>query len=487
MPRQPNVLLIWTDEQRADTLACYGNEVIQTPHLNALAERSFVFENAYCTQPVCTPSRASILSGLWPHTHGCVSNNTALPAGVQTLAELMNEEYHCAYYGKWHLGDEIVAQHGFEEWVSLEDGPYRPFFSRPEYFERFSDYHHFLVEQGYAPDTKAADGARVFSRGFAAALPERFSKAGFLGQRVSKFLSEYESDRPFLLSANFLEPHMPFFGPLNNQHDLNGLPEDPVFAQPPGNDASLRNRLFAAQYATYGLGGYPLQTRDDWRRVRANYYGLVTMVDNAIGEILRALEKSGQAENTVVVFTSDHGDMMGDHALLAKSVMYQEAIRIPLLMHVPWLENRRIGGQISQIDLVPTLLELTGQSHADHLQGRSRVQAMRDGRRLDEDIVVEWNSDSWLPQGRVVAGGFGAENAECVAGQSWRTLVSRERVKINVSDSDHSELYDLNNDPYEQHNRWDDPRYGEERNELLARLARWQQQTGDKTKIAPQP
>jgi arylsulfatase A-like enzyme len=121
--RKPNLLFIWTDEQRADTMAVYGNRKIRVPNFNKLAAESIVFRNAYVTQPVCTPNRAAVMTGLWPHTSGLVTNNIPLPKETRCLNELIDDpDYRTAYMGKWHLGDEIFAQHGFEEWVSMEDG-----------------------------------------------------------------------------------------------------------------------------------------------------------------------------------------------------------------------------------------------------------------------------------------------------------------------------------------------------------------------------
>jgi len=119
--RKPNLLVLWTDEQRADTLAVYGNRRIHTPHLNRLATQSFVFRDAYVSQPVCTPSRATVMTGLYPHQCGCTANNIPLRADTPCLPELLADpDYATGYMGKWHLGDEIFAQHGFREWVSIE-------------------------------------------------------------------------------------------------------------------------------------------------------------------------------------------------------------------------------------------------------------------------------------------------------------------------------------------------------------------------------
>jgi arylsulfatase A-like enzyme len=455
----PNLLLIWTDEQRDDTMSCYGNAFIQTPNLNRLAESSFVFERAYCTQPVCTPSRASILTGLWPHTHGCIRNNTPLPKAHPTLAEMLDGTYHCAYYGKWHLGDEIVPQRGFREWLSIEDAIYRPYYSRPGTLASRSDYHHYLVRQGYEPDARAKDGGEVFSRQFAAQLPVEHSKASFLGREAARFIREQPPDRPWLLSVNFLEPHMPFTGPLNDLHDPAGVPVGPAFGLPPEGNVARRKQANASRFRENGFGGLPLRSAADWRRLRARYYGLVSLVDRAVGEIVQALDASGQADNTIVVYTSDHGDMMGDHACLTKGVTYEEAVRIPLLIRVPWLAQAQtlVRGRVSQVDLVPTLLELLARDCPSHVQGTSRAGVLGRGNSLeDNDVVVEWNGDA-----------------------VWRTIVSRENWKLNLCRTDQGEFYDLNEDPHELRNRYEDPAYRSRIQELAGRIREWQRVTGD--------
>jgi arylsulfatase A-like enzyme len=457
--RPPNLLLIWTDEQRDDTMACYGNTFIQAPNLNRIAEGAFVFEHAYCTQPVCTPSRASILTGLWPHTHGCIRNNTPLPSAHPTLAEMLGGTYHCAYYGKWHLGDEIVPQRGFKEWLSIEDAIYRPYYSQPEHLERRSDYHYYLVRQGFEPDATAQDGGKVFSRNFAAQLPVEHTKAAYLGREAARFIRGQPRDRPWMLSVNFLEPHMPFIGPLNDLHDPAEMPVGPAFGVPPGANVARKKQDNAARFREHGFGGLPLKTDGDWRRLRGRYYGLVSLVDQAVGAITEALEASGQAERTIVVYTSDHGDMMGDHACLTKGITYEQAIRIPFLIRVPWLAltQTRIPGHISQVDLVPTLLDLMGQPPQGHVQGTSRADVLTAEASLSEnDVIVEWNGDS-----------------------VWRTIVSHENWKLDLCSTDQSEFYDLNQDPHELTNRFHDPAYRAQIEDLTARIRAWQRSTSD--------
>ncbi len=477
-PMRPNLLFIFTDEQRWDTLPCYGNDAVQAPNLERLARQGAVFEHCYVTQSICTPSRSSLMTGYYPHTTGCIGNNVALPADMPTLAELVPGDYLRGYVGKWHLGDEVIAQHGFQEWVSLDD-EYRAHYSRPEYGARLSDYHHFLVEQGYEPDTEE-HGARVFSRPFAASLPEPFTKARFVGRQTADMVRRFAGrERPFVICANLLEPHMPFTGPLNHLHDPGEIPTGPAFLKPPPENAALVNRMLAEYFLNSEWEGHDLRTEAGWRRIRANYLGLVTLVDNAVGDILRALEESGASEETIVVFTSDHGDMMGDHGLLAKAVQYEEAVRVPLLVRAPWLagQGQRVRGRFSQIDLVPTLLDLLGLPVPGGLHGQSRSGALQgDGSLEGEDAFIEWNGRHSRPGPPFTTAG---EETRRILALPWRTVVSADGWKLNLNAGDQCELYHLESDPHERRNRYDERGQRSRIRDLTGRIEAWQQRTAD--------
>lgn len=477
MARKPNLLFIFTDEQRFDTMACYGNQQIHTPNLNALAEESFVFENPYVTQPVCTPSRSSIMTGLYPHTNGCTANNVPLGPETRTIAEMVSDDYLCAYYGKWHLGDEIIAQHGFGDWVSIED-LYRTWYTKEAYLSRLSDYHHFLVAKGFEPDMERR-GAMIFNRWTVAALPEEYTKASFLGREVACFIRE-NRERPFMLYVNFLEPHSPKTGPFDHQYAPDELLTGPHFLQRPPQNASLLHRLMADYYAHCQFEGHDLKTEAGGRRIRARYWGLVTLVDRAVGVILSALAECGLANDTIVVFTSDHGDMMGDHGILYKTVFYEPSVRVALLMRVPWFgrEQRIIPGRISQVDLVPTLLELMGEPVPDELQGTSRVPVLEGESTLaGNDVFIQWTGVGHPTSGFSMD--LSEREMETILQAPWRTIVSAEGWKLNLSPVDQCELYDLNADPYEQHNLFDDPAQRGRIRDLADRIRRWQERTGD--------
>ena len=480
--KRHNLLFIFTDQQRADSLGCYGSTTGATPNLDRLAEESLVFENAYVTQPTCTPSRASILTGLYPHNHGATRNNLRLAPEIPTLAEMVSDDTYRAYYGKWHLGDEVVAQHGFDEWLSFEDG-YREHYSRPEYLERFSDYHHYLLAAGYEPDL-VVDGARVFSRQMVAALPEEHTKARFLGRETARFLHDFRQKRgrrPFILYVAFLEPHPPYISPLAERFPAGALPVGQTFRKVPEEDTARVNRLRALNYMEAGRRhGQDLTTEAGMRTLRSHYTGNVALVDRAVGDILQALRESGLEDETLVVYSSDHGDMLGDHGMFAKFVMYEEAIRVPLLVRIPWLREARgdVTGRFSQVDLVPTLLELLGHPVPESLDGESRARVVWGEESLtDNDVFVEWNGPDGRP-GKLFPGGVPQHEWAAVRG-AWRTIIGREGWKLNLSRHDRCELYDLNNDPHEEKNLFNDPAQSERVLALIERLRRWQERTGD--------
>ncbi len=478
----PNVLFLFTDEQRADTLGAYGNDRIETPNLDRLADRATLFDRAYVTQPVCTPSRSTIMTGLYPHTSGCTANNVPLPAGAPCLPEMLPPgRYVTGYHGKWHLGDEIFRQHGFDEWVSIED-MYGSHYSQARDRSARSDYHHWLAARGVSPARGDA-----FGRGQTARLPEELSRPAFLAAEASRFIRE-NTDRPFALYVNFLEPHMPFFGPRDGQYDPAEITLPGNFDARIADDQPLKARLFARHYLEKGHSGLPLRTEADWRRMIANYWGLCSLVDTHVGAILATLDDCGLTDDTIIVYTSDHGDMMGSHRLIAKCVMFEEAVRVPLLVKVPGQSaSRRVAGPVSQIDLVPTLLDLMGAGAPDALEGaslRPELEGRRDG---SDEVVIEWNGDNnGLPGlddgGRNypdhLAETAPAGDAIAAITDPVRSIVTAD-WKLNFSPLGESELYDLAADPGETTNRVRDPACAPVIADLTARLRRWRSSSKD--------
>jgi choline-sulfatase len=307
---------------------------------------------------------------------------------------------------------------------------------------------------------------------------------------ASHFLRDV-GHQPFVLYVSFFEPHPPWVGPLDGLYPPEAVPVGPTFRKPPPANAALLNRLIAESYAqSETLYGEDLQQELGWRRLRARYLALVTLVDRAIGDILNALDESGHAEDTLVVFTSDHGEMAGDHHMFQKGLLYEESVKVPLLIRVPRAQGgpRRVTQPVSHIDLVPTLLELLGEPVPADLPGRSRAAVLAEGRPWpEEDVIVEWNGDGGRRPSKWVRGGDLQASAswEAVKGP-WRTLRAADGFKLNLCAHEQSELYDLNSDPYEERNLFDAAEQRERLRTMTARLRHWQQRTGDSVPL-PDP
>lgn len=491
--RPPNLLFLYTDEQRRDTLACYGNRQIEMPNLNRLAEESTVFDRAYVSQPVCTPSRSTLLTGLWPHTNGCTENNVPLRPETKCFPEMLAPGYATAHHGKWHLGDEIFAQHGFQEWRGIDDH-YEKYYSPSRDRHERCGYHHFLLSKGYTP----ANGS-YFTRVEVSRFPESVSKPAYLAQEASRYFRE-NRDRPFVLFVNFFEPHMPFTGPRNAQYDPKSIPLPENFNLPESADLPLKTRLFQRWYTERGAGtGLTLKDEAGWQRLIAQYWGLCSQVDAHAGTILDALDANGLRDNTIVVWTSDHGDMMGSHRIVAKCTQYEEAVSVPMLIRMPGQRRgRRVTGPFGHIDVVPTLLDLMGQEVPSHLQGRSRraqVEASGDA-RLTDDVVIEWNGANCGLTADVVGKadlpgnmpewmkGFGTrEEIQSAVSDPVRTIIGPEGWKYTCSTRGDDELYDLNADPFEKVNLARRPEQKARIAELRRRIGVWQKSTGDVVKL----
>src|ERR1700736_3615844 len=303
LPRKRNLIIFLPDQQRADTIACYGGGKVHSPNLAKLASESVIFDRAYVTQPVCSSSRASLMTGMWPHTTGCTQNGGAIHPQFRVLPELVaDEDYRSGYIGKWHLGPEELLPRAFDERVSTQGE---------------SNYSAFLISKGLKPDRKEGG----FTELTVSNLPLELSQPKFLEERACEFIRE-NRNRPFILVVAFVEPHTPYNGPLNNEHSE--VDVDLTANVPLAEKTPLRYRLIREWQQDAALDDSTIRqlyfgvSPEDYRSLKQKYLGLVTLVDRSIGSILSCLEREGLSENTIVVHTSDHGDMLGAHQLFRK-------------------------------------------------------------------------------------------------------------------------------------------------------------------------
>jgi N-acetylglucosamine-6-sulfatase len=459
--RKPNLVVFLPDQLRADAIT-----PAYAPNLAKLAGQSVVFERAYVTHPVCTPSRSSIMTGTWPHQNGCTRNSVALPAKFKCLPQLVDGSYTSAYFGKWHLGNDSQPQRGFQHWLSTEG---------------ISDYSRLLISHGHKSDRE--DG--TFSPMYVSNLPIELSKTRFLKKHACEFIEKHR-DKAFVLFVAFVEPHSPYNGPLNNFHHLAKVQATTslsdrtplryqLMREWQESEALLDRKRLPEQYY-FGIGP------EECEGMRQRYLGLVTQVDQSIGAILDCLARNNLAESTIVVHTSDHGDMLGDHGLFGKEVMFEEAVRVPWLIRLPGQQSaRRIASPASLIDFLPTLVELLGGESTSQLAGTSRAGLIRGEDGASGPVFIEWAPNRIkVKKATKLASRWRLKRA---VNESTRTILTSEGWKLSLRDRDLNELYYLPEDPSETSNLHGDGKHGRIVGELAERIHNWQKQTGDNLRV----
>jgi arylsulfatase A-like enzyme len=471
LPRKPNLIVFLPDQQRADTIACYGGKKVHAPNLNKLAAESVVFERTYVTHPVCTPSRSSLMSGTWPHINGCTRNSVPLDRQFRVFPEMMEDkDYHTAYMGKWHLGEEGPAQRGFHQWISTED---------------HGDYTNFLISTGVTPDKQ--DGR--FSELVISNLPLELSRPKFLEKHACEFIEKHHRD-PFILVVGFVEPHSPYNGPLNDEHPLDEVDLDFTATVPASENIPLRYRLmreWQQAEAVLDRERLPAQlffgiTPEEYHSIKQRYLGLVTLVDQSVGAILGCLEQCGLTDNTIVVHTSDHGDSLGAHHLFGKEVMFEEAARVPFLIQLPGeTRGETVPQPVSHIDFVPTLLDLLGQPKHPQCAGKSLLPLIHEEALPPENIFIEW-----APNRTKVKKGTSLARRRLIkraVDESTRAVVTPDGWKLCLRDKDLNELYNLKDDPWEMRNLCADRQYASVISRVAGEIHRWQESVHDRLKI----
>jgi arylsulfatase len=489
MSRKPSLIVFLADGVRHDVLAAAGNTRIQMPNVNRLAESSAVFHRAYCAQPVSPPPRSTILTGRHPHNTGILHHGIPLARDVPTLAELIDDpDYVSSYMGLWVLGNEIDRQHGFDHWISIEDG-YRNKPGEADCEGRMSTYAQYLRENGFREDD-IKRGYPIFTRYFCTRLPERFSKAGYLAMEARKFIKAH-TDRPFVLFVSFLDPHAPNASVNDDLYPRDEVDLPPAFNLQPPKDIPLRARLNRQFYKdnkpdTHACSTVPLADEAAWREKIARYWGQLTHVDSQIGKILGELRDLGRENDTIVTFTSDHGDMMGDFRMLAKGLLQESSVRVPLVISIPGLTEKGIElhDPVSQVHLVPTFLDLLGLKTEKALDGASLLPVIRGESPAADDVFIEWHgidgADKWAvpyyPKDQM-------DDVCKIVGAPVRTIVTRDGWKMSLSGAGEHELYNLSADPLETKNLYSSGDADAIIETLTRKIRDWQDRTGDEVEF----
>jgi len=465
----PNILWICTDQQRADSLGCYGNRFVNTPNIDRLAKNGVRFTNAYAQNPVCMPSRASFLTGRYPRACGVRYNGQDMPEEMaKYLAPRILKEkagYLCGLSGKLHLAIcNPVTGRATEP--RLNDG-YDAFYwsHEPGYRWPLGDYSLWLKSVGKEYKRTPVEGCSYVCTG----MPEKYHQTTWCADKAIEFMdTAHKFGRPWLFSLNCFDPHHPFDPPaeyLNRYLDM--LDELPLPNYREGEIESkgqMVRRNHAGAYGKKGSFAYDGMSERDHRLIKAAYYAMCDLIDAQVGRLVEYLGASGQLDNTVIIFHSDHGESLGDHGVYLKGpYFYEESVNVPLIMHCPALFK---GGIVSRalvelVDIVPTLYELCGIGESKAVHGRSLagiLKGEKDPNVFRDSVYSEIYADT--------------ENAEP---SIYSTMVRNERYKLtkihvipkNKEIDCKGELYDLVADPGERNNLYTLPEYGEVKTELL--------------------
>jgi choline-sulfatase len=396
-PRAPNILFVMVDQLAAPALPAYGHSVVKTPHLDRLARRSVVFDSAYCNFPICAPSRASLLTGRLPHGIEAWDNASEFPAAVPTMAHyLRHAGYRTILCGKMHfIGPD--QRHGFEERLTTDiypaDFAWTPDWTRgPE---------HRPTGVSMRPVLEAGPCVRSLQIDYD-------DEVEYKAMQRLHDLARDPQQRPFFMTVSFTHPHPPFVSPqrfwdLYRDEDIDMPRVAPI-------DYAKLDEHSRWLHVAHAQNLYTV-TEDDVRRARRAYYGMTSYVDEKVGHVLEVLEQTGLAQDTLVVLTGDHGEMLGERGMWFKQCFFEWSARVPLMISLPdRFKPARVGAHVSLVDLLPTFMDMAKPGEAfepvDAIDGTSLVPLLDgsdDG--ADRTVVSEYSSEGVRAASRMVREG----------------------------------------------------------------------------------
>lgn len=478
--RKPNFIFVMTDEQNLRGLSCYKGTVCKTPTVDRMAREGALFENAYCAYPVCMPSRAAFMTGRFPHVNGVRCNGIALPENEISLPQIFKEAgYTTALCGKDHC------------------------FSRPDRLDKLFDFKLRAMHFGlYAPlpeDFPA--GAEEANRYYTETLrPKAYNPfghgvipfdpgvcdAGLITEAAVRFIrGEAAGDSPFFMWLSYPGPHWPFTCPAKY---VDTVPPDNV-DMPPRDELEAKPPAQAATRRILGLENTP---EDDFRKIISLYYGNCRYIDDQLSRVFALLEELGIREDTIICFTSDHGDYLGEHGLMHKSpTVYDCLTKIPFIW---WWPGHIAPGQRcaelveAGVDLAPTIYDLCGIQHPPGMQGISLARALlgqesypeRDACFCEVGIEESQLTPEDIPDNIVPESPYERWALEGLGHRYWGGRVKMVRSgkwKLGYYERGGGELYDLEEDPWELHNLYDSPGHREIVAALKEKLLQWMMKT----------
>ena len=429
--RKPNILFLFSDQQRWDTMGCYGQRLPVTPNLDKMAAEGAVFEHCYSSQPVCGPTRACLQTGMYASQHGAFTNARRLNSEVPLLApEMKKAGYECAYIGKWHL-----ASHRYRNGEG-EDEDYRQCGVPKHLRGGYDDF--WLAADALEATSHSYDGHVWDQENNRVEFPEGQYRVDILTDWLIEYLENRDQSKPFYCMTSFLEPH--------HQNDHN------CYEGPHGSKE---------QFKDYDVPGDLIGQKGDWEANYPDYLGCCNSLDYNVGRVREALERLGIADNTIILYTSDHGSHFRTRNGEYKRSAHNASTHVPLLAYGPGIPaGTRFEDIISLVDVPASILGLAGLAIPESFQGRSFTELFNGG-------VDDW------PQNVLI------EISESEVGRAIRTRDWCLAVRAHDADAQRDSrsdvyedvyLYDLTQDPHERNNLVGDPAYREIRDQLAEQL-----------------
>ena len=456
---RPNIVVIMADQHRADALGCYGNDIIQTPNIDRLAAEGARFGRAFCQGPLCMPARWSLLTGRYVRDHGVFENDWDMTQDIPNLAQhLQQAGYYTSCIGKMHLfADETLVcgrpelasdphvtpryrQVGFDEphpapeknGVMGLDCEYVDHLKEQGLFESYGEWFHL---RAYPKKTATHTGLPMWFPE-STPLPNEDYLDTWTGQQVVKWIDEYDGDQPFFQWVGFPGPHEPHDAP-SDYVDLYRNVEIPIGERIPPEvpESGPLHTLMRWLQTTAQWEGL---TDDIVQLLTRYYYANITAIDDQVGQIVEALERKGILDNTWIIYTADHGEMMGDHWMLWKMLFYEQSATVPLIIRPPaGVEGRTVDGIVEHVDVTATIEELTGIAPLPNNEGNSLIGHLDGSGGPTRDVA---HSENY---------GFG--------------MFATDRYKLVVFEDtkEPAQLFDLREDPDEDRNVVADPAYAD--------------------------
>jgi N-acetylglucosamine-6-sulfatase len=449
--KRPNILFILTDDQRWDTIGLAGSRHVKTPNIDRLGHEGVYFKNAFCTTSLCSPSRASILSGLYAHAHGVVNNFTEYPVALKSFPMVLQAAgYDTAYIGKWHMGEE-------------NDEP-RPGFNW------------FVTHKGQG---------KYFGTEFNLNGKKRETPPGYYTHVVTEMAEEWlqrpHGDKPWLLMVGHKAPHSFYFPEPKYEHTFDSVPvyyPETAFMLD-DKPAWMKERL----YTWHGIYGPLFEWRKkfpddspaavkDFAAMTHAYWGTILSVDDSVGRLYELLKKRGELDNTIIVFITDNGLLNGEDGMIDKRTAHEPSIRLPLVVRFPGLtpttQPKVIEQQVLTVDLAPSLLELCGAPALEHIHGKSWKKLVQQG---DDTWRKAWlyhyNYEKQFPY---------TPNVRAVRTESWK--YTHYPPGDGGADRHLAELYNIEFDPEERHNLIANPKYAGVVEQMKAELLKQMREVG---------